>query len=269
MTSSTSTPGTKPLVSQVGGHAGVLATEDGSLVIKAALPLELEFYQKLQRGEGLEALRPFIPNFIGTLKLEGEIDEKKSEEEGTISIIPVDAPHKDEWSSLSINTPKSYGKSIKASELYDGISRFFPVGSIPSEDEDAPPNPSTSGLPLEILLPILYGIKEDIEEVRDVYSELEIRMVAGSLLIVYEADWVRALEGVKRLEEDADDEDDNDDDDDEDDESSKPGPPYVVKLIDFAHTRQAPGQGPDEGVLLGMKTLLGLIDRRITELEKK
>jgi inositol-polyphosphate multikinase len=45
-------------------------------------------------------------------------------------------------------------------------------------------------------------------------------------------------------EEDENDEDDDmDDDDDDDDEtennSRRPGPPFVIKLIDFAHTRLA------------------------------
>ncbi|KAG6858874.1 hypothetical protein C0993_004926, partial [Termitomyces sp. T159_Od127] len=89
----------KPLSSQVGGHASVLATEDGSLIIKPALPLELQFYQALQQNSDFESLRPFIPNFIGMLKLEGELDEEKSAVEGNISVIPTNAPKKDEFIS--------------------------------------------------------------------------------------------------------------------------------------------------------------------------
>lgn len=44
-------------------------------------------------------------------------------------------------------------------------------------------------------------------------------------------------------------------------------PPYSIKLIDFAHTRFVPNQGPDEGVLLGLDTFLGLIKGRIEEVE--
>lgn len=64
------------LSSQVGGHAGVLATEDGSLVIKPALARELEFYRLITEagGEGFKLLRPYIPRFLGTLKLEGQLD---------------------------------------------------------------------------------------------------------------------------------------------------------------------------------------------------
>jgi len=110
-------------------------------------------------------------------------------------------------------------------------------------------------------------------------------MVGGSLLIVYEADWARAEEGVKQYLENAEedekmketvDEDEgdagvelngeDDDDDDESDDETRARPPFVVKLIDFAHTTLVPGKGPDEGVLLGMDTVLRLLDGRLSEL---
>jgi len=101
------------------------------------------------------------------------------------------------------------------------------------------------------------------------------------VLIVYEADWERSEEGLKELEarwdnEDQEDhneengsdyiDDDDDDDDDSDEDDTKgPGPPYVVKLIDFAHTHIKPGQGPDQGVLLGLDTLFRLLNGRIEQ----
>ena len=109
-------------------------------------------------------------------------------------------------------------------------------------------------------------------------------MVGGSLLIIYEADWARAEEGIKNyLEGDAEMEEGGDEDggkgdeghdeqeDDEngeldDDDDDEPRPPFMVKLIDFAHTIVVPGKGPDEGVLLGMDTVLGLLDGRLSEL---
>jgi len=106
-------------------------------------------------------------------------------------------------------------------------------------------------------------------------------MVGGSLLVIYEADWARAEEGIKKyLEEvgdrvknghnDDDDgeeeEDYEDESDDDDDDETRLRPPFVVKLIDFAHTTIVPGKGPDEGVLLGMDTVLKLLDGRLSEL---
>lgn len=93
-------------------------------------------------------------------------------------------------------------------------------------------------------------------------------MVGGSLLIVYEADWDRAEEGVKNMHDDEEkgEGEEEDDGDDEDDEGEKSGPPYVVKLIDFAHTKIVPGLGPDQGVLLGMDTTLTLLNNRLKQI---
>lgn len=95
-------------------------------------------------------------------------------------------------------------------------------------------------------------------------------------MIIYEADWDRASEGVKRIlldDPDGDSENGDDDGDDSDDDEGGKGepkkkiiPPYTVKLIDFAHTTFAPDQGPDEGVLLGIDTVLNLLKGRIDEL---
>ena len=102
-------------------------------------------------------------------------------------------------------------------------------------------------------------------------------MVGASLLIIYEADWTRAEQSLtsfseeeedeKDIDDDIDDEDEDDDDDDEDESNSKrPGPPFIVRLIDFAHTRLAPGEGPDQSVLIGMDTILKLLDARLGEI---
>ncbi|KAL0061468.1 hypothetical protein AAF712_011691 [Marasmius tenuissimus] len=305
----TSTGATIPLTSQVGGHSGVQTTEDGSLIIKPALALEHEFYQSLTTNDSFQALRPFIPKFYGTLKLEGQVDE--STEGGVKESLVLEnlshpftkpnildcklgtelydeeaSPEKvermkktardttsfetgvrltgfqvyDNETGEAVNTPKSYGKSIKSSELPDGIERFFPVIS----------EGSNKGLPRELLLPILENIREDIAEIREAFAGIEMRMVGGSVLVIYEADPKKAEEGLaflKKLEEEGPPEDE-DEDGDEEDEKNKPGLPYVVKLIDFAHTRFKPGQGPDEGVLKGIDTVLRLLDGRIEQLKK-
>jgi len=41
----------------------------------------------------------------------------------------------------------------------------------------------------------------------------------------------------------------------------------VTELVDFAHTEAAAGEGPDEGVLLGMDTTLTLLDGRIVQIK--
>lgn len=88
---------TIPLASQVGGHAGVLTSEDGSLIIKPALPLEHKFYQSLTSDAAFASLRPFTPKFYGTLKLEG----KATEGEAGVEVAPVtvEGVQKDEYSA--------------------------------------------------------------------------------------------------------------------------------------------------------------------------
>ena len=65
---------TAPLTSQVGGHKGVSMSEDGSLLIKPALAHEVSFYQHLTSDPFFASLRPYIPKFYGTLKLEGKVE---------------------------------------------------------------------------------------------------------------------------------------------------------------------------------------------------
>jgi 1D-myo-inositol-tetrakisphosphate 5-kinase/inositol-polyphosphate multikinase len=83
-------PGGHTLAAQVGGHAGVLTSEDESLVIKPALPREIEFYQTAATHPAFEALRPFLPAFMGTLKVQGKAEGQ--DEEGNTLIAPVSVP---------------------------------------------------------------------------------------------------------------------------------------------------------------------------------
>ncbi|KAF7348424.1 Kinase [Mycena sanguinolenta] len=307
---------------QVGGHPNsVVAAADDSLLVKAALPVELQFYQAVASSAEpeVDALRPFIPKFIGTLSLEGELDTDKPPSEGSINVKPIQGAKKESivlenlahpflkpnildiklgtilydqdappdkvarmiktaetttslktgmrltgfqvynnMTDEAVHTSKVYGKSISAEQLPEGLARFFPIAS-----HDAP----EQGLPAALLLQILELLREDVEDIRDALAALEIRMVGASLLILYESDAVRAEEGLKwLLKDEEEEEEDSDDDEDEEDDPNKPPKrytPYDVRLIDFAHTRFAPGQGPDEGALLGFKTLLALLDERI------
>lgn len=63
------------LASQVGGHAGVSTSEDGSLLFKPALAREVSFYQSLTSDPIFASLRPYIPKFYGTLKFEGKVED--------------------------------------------------------------------------------------------------------------------------------------------------------------------------------------------------
>ncbi|KAJ7432758.1 hypothetical protein B0H11DRAFT_2297207 [Mycena galericulata] len=323
-------PVTQAFALQVGGHPdGVLATEDNTLLIKQALPLELQFYQTVAAAAEpeLDALRPFIPNFLGTLALEGELDTEKPASETSINVKPIEGPRKDKCLRRSlvlenlaypfvkpnildiklgtvlydetaspekvarmletakstttlktgmrltgfqvydnttgeaVSTSKAYGKSLSVEQLPEGMVRFFPVIGV-----DAP----AQGLPAPLLLQILELLREDVQDIHDALAALEIRMVGASLLILYESDAARAEEGLKWMLEDEDEDEDAESEDSEgEDAPKKPGPPCDVRLIDFAHTRFVPGQGPDEGVLLGINTVLALLDERIAVVGKR
>ena len=173
----------------------------------------------------------------------------------------------------AVHTPKSYGKSIKPADLPDGMARFFPLAPdtppAPVTDADAEVPAVGTGLPAAILLPLLESLREDVVEIREALAEVHMRMVGGSLLIIYEADWERAREGLKWLEEEDDEDEEEEDEEESDDEEGKQrvGPPYLIKLIDFAHTKIVPGSGPDAGVLKGVDTVLQLIDGRIEQIQ--
>ena len=162
---------------------------------------------------------------------------------------------------------------MKVSDLPDGIARFFPLAFTKNGDSSEP----SLGLSRSLLLPVLECLREDVAEIKEAFQQVHLRMVGGSLLIVYEGDWEQAAEGINTFfkegdsdgeeleEDDEEEEDDEDEDEDEDNGKKRPHPPYCVKLIDFAHTRIKPGEGPDEGVLLGLSTLLKLLDGRIEQ----
>lgn len=263
-----------------------------------------------------------------------------------------------------IITTKLYGKSLKKEQLPEGMRRVFPVlgepvpiailgptsaaGSASSSGSSTPfeaytsstassnvPYPDSAikqprtdlGLPPDLLLPILRSIHTSLTHLHSIMKGVELRMVGGSLLVVWEGDEQRAREGVEWMKEreikiterirqgadvegnedddseyiDSDDDDEGDTSSDEDEENvsahepspdgagastdetniaskskskpsskshrRKPSAPHALSLIDFAHTRFVPGQGPDVGVLLGLDTFAELLQGRIIEVE--
>ncbi|KAG8737363.1 hypothetical protein FRC10_008278 [Ceratobasidium sp. 414] len=149
-------------------------------------------------------------------------------------------------------TPKAYGKSIKAEQLPEGIARLFP-----------------ETVPRESLLKVLGAVRSKVLEVQQALAETEIRIVGGSVLIVWEGDPAALARAIETADSGRDVMEQSDDEDEELEESArKPGPVCIVKLIDFAHTRLAPGEGPDGGVMMGLGVLSKLLEGRIQELRR-
>jgi 1D-myo-inositol-tetrakisphosphate 5-kinase/inositol-polyphosphate multikinase len=145
-------------------------------------------------------------------------------------------------------------------------------------------------IPPKTMLRVLALIDKQLSDLEIVLQSLEMRFVGASVLIVYEGDLTRLEDALAQweskihqqdplepLEEEEDDdliesESENEEEDDldgtkEDEKMAKECPPVVVKMIDFAHTWIAEGQGVDEGVLKGLATLRSLIRGRKAELE--
>ena len=152
----------------------------------------------------------------------------------------------------------------------------------------------------------------ELEQIGEAMRRTEMRMVGGSLLVIYEAHWDTLRQSLLAwsqdvsdegedntdvdadaeadaeidtgaeadgeldadaegdVEADADAEADGGDDDAEgsDDNDDKLGPPYLIKLIDFGHTKLSPGKGPDTGVLLGLDTTISLLKNRLDEIAR-
>lgn len=134
-----------PLTSQVGGHAGVMTSEDGSLLIKPAHPVEVSFYQCVGSEPGFAPLRPYIPKFFGTLKLAGQVDPKSQSEGGDIKIVEAHTEDKDmsfshvlHWDGKLIEC----SQSIVLENLSNGFSKpnilDVKLGTV-LYDDDAPP----------------------------------------------------------------------------------------------------------------------------------
>lgn len=154
-----------------------------------------------------------------------------------------------------ITTPKSYGKSITSSQLPEAFSKFLPVLSPmldPSKSvETAQALESTPiGYPADLLTQVIDGIYADVVAIKSAMEQLYLRMVGGSLLVVYEGDT-----DVLRLALSG-----------EENGGSKP-PAYRVKLIDFAHTKfKSEQDGVDKGVILGMENTLKYLAGRKEEI---
>ncbi|PVF98327.1 SAICAR synthase-like protein [Serendipita vermifera] len=186
----------------------------------------------------------------------------------------------DTKSQKSINTPKDYGRALKVAQLPEAIARFFPIrtpvlalsSSLTDKETTTTTTTSTSasasaetdtsadtitpspiGTKPSLLLPVLEGVLKNVKEIREAVSKTEMRMVGGSVLIVYEGDesvLEKALEAAG-------------------DGKEEPTNAYVVKLIDFAHTKLQDGIGPDEGVLKGLDTTISLLEGRIAETKER
>ena len=159
-----------------------------------------------------------------------------------------------------IKTSKPYGRSLTKAQLPLGIAKFFPL--------TCSDIPRGQGLPRDLLRQVLQGLIADIEEIREAVRQTEMRMVASSLLVVYEADWDVLRENLQTWSREAPSYGGGEEDGEvgsSDSSDDTPGPPYLVKLIDFGHTTLREGDGPDTGVITGLDTTITLFKKRLEQ----
>ena len=171
---------------------------------------------------------------------------------------------------------KLYGQSFKAENVENAFTTYF--GGI--EESDGTVTGKKIKLKLKRAELLVRRFIRELESVQYVLENEESRMYSASVLMVYEGDEETLEESIinERREDatvsDADEVDgeadvvdgEDDDGEDEDDEAeARPNKVHEVRLIDFAHARWTPGEGPDENALKGLRSLLkilnGLVER--------
>jgi 1D-myo-inositol-tetrakisphosphate 5-kinase/inositol-polyphosphate multikinase len=163
---------------------------------------------------------------------------------------------------------KLYGRQFNAESVVQGFREFL--------------LPDSAGVTLDHVLPIAESFIKEIEEIQALLEKKESRIYSASILLVYEGDpeaFQRKLDKMQKAAEEApendngddggddndnDNDNDNDDDDDNDEQDDKL---YSIKLIDFAHAHWVPGNGPDENMLHGVRSILSLLKRTVRILE--
>jgi len=154
----------------------------------------------------------------------------------------------------------------------------------------------TAGIDDDLARAVVQAFLRDLRTVERVLASKESRMYSASLLFVFEGDgdrlkdaiaqnnsavekagaeldWddkpgrpaLRVDSGIELIDEDVvtiDAAVNGGDEDDEDDDDDTPALPkiYSLKLIDFAHAKWTPGQGPDENALKGVRSLIKIFE---------
>lgn len=119
-----------------------------------------------------------------------------------------------------------------------------------------------AGLDKELGKIVLQAFLTDLNLIQSALENHENRMFSASLLFVFEGNGQilrSAMEQASIPSKYQEVESEDDDDDDDDDEETGPKI-YAVKLIDFAHANWTPGAGPDENTLLGVRSVIKILN---------
>lgn len=267
----------RALEHQVAGHDGVLASEDGHLIVKPCTPTEVAFYQ-LINGEGDHAdMLEFLPKFYGAVELDdqgsgvvGPSDVSKRKVKDCIALenllnlyrkpcvmdVKLGTQLYDEFCSeekkermreaarattslklgfritgIKVYDPskrefitydKFFGKNLTEETVHSGFTHYFDAAEQTSPDYRRE---------------IARSLLDAMVRLKDVMLKKEFRMYASSVLLVYEGDPQSEQQQQQR------------------------NLPTTLKMIDFAHSYHVPGQGRDEGHILGLTNTIEHISK--------
>jgi len=151
-------------------------------------------------------------------------------------------------------TGRAYGKSIQDHQLIEGIRKALP---------------NNQNLPAELFQQVLRLILARVKRLRAAVQDYEWRIRGSSILIVHEghAESLRKTLLERKVGEDESDPDSDEDTEQDEDETEavKGFKAFDVRLIDFAHASEAPGEGSDEGYNLGLTTVVELLEERLAD----
>ncbi|KIW34419.1 uncharacterized protein PV07_01197 [Cladophialophora immunda] len=172
---------------------------------------------------------------------------------------------------------KFYGQSLSVDNVADAFKTY--LGGV-REDDSA--DDTTTRTRVRFKHPraefLIRRFLRELKSVRFLLEDEESRMYSASVLMVYEGDpetleasIAKEEESVREAEhgtvdpsgdEDGD-WDEEDEDEEEDEEDVQPYKIHELRLIDFAHARWTPDEGPDENALIGIQSLQGILERLV------
>jgi inositol-polyphosphate multikinase len=160
---------------------------------------------------------------------------------------------------LSFN--KFYGRGFNANDVQEAFAEFFG-----GEKTLKQPNRATC---------VVKRLRRDLKGLISLLENEESRMYSASILVVYEGDEEAieaALEEERRRAEnpvmDPGDDNEHDEESEEEDAAIK-SKVHELRLIDFAHARWTPGQGPDENALQGLRGVLTILEQFVAEHDRE
>ncbi|EXJ56293.1 uncharacterized protein A1O5_12560 [Cladophialophora psammophila CBS 110553] len=169
---------------------------------------------------------------------------------------------------------KYYGQSFSADSVVDAFTTYF--GGIIQGKENGDAATKRVRFKRQRAEFLIRRFIRELESIQYVLENEESRMYSASVLMVYEGD-PEALEISIAGEEEEDGRDgvdggegmlqDDDEDEEDDEEDTRPPKVHELRLIDFAHARWTPGEGPDQNAIKGIQSLLAILRDLVAKAE--